>query len=94
MVWITRLHTGYCDLNEYLYHFNIIEISECKCGTEKETVDHYLLNCELDNEERNVLRRGVGMQGMRMSILLGDNEIIKKTVKYIEKTGWFKLERR
>ena len=57
-------------------------------------MDHYLLNCKLYNEERDELRRGVGIEGMRSSVLLGDNQIIKKTVEYIEKTGRFKLEQR
>lgn len=55
----------------------------CECGAEKETVDHYLLDCELYDD---ALRK-VGIQGTKISTLLGDNEII-----YIEKTG-FKLDR-
>ena len=60
VIWTTRLRTGHCHLNEYLHRFNIIEISECECGAEKETVNHYLLNCELYDEERDALRRSVG----------------------------------
>ena len=94
VVLITRLRTGHCHLNEYLYRFNKIETPECECGAGKETVDHFLLNCELYDEERDELRRRVGVQGMRSSVLLGDNKIIKNTVEYIEKTGRFKLEGR
>jgi len=94
VVWITRLRTGHCHLNGYLHRFNIIETSECECGAGKETVEHYLLNCELYDEERDRLRRRVGAQGMRISLLLGDNEIIKETVEYIERTGRFKLDQR
>jgi hypothetical protein len=39
-------------------------------------VDHFLLNCELYDEERDRLRRRVGVQGMRVSTLLGDPEVI------------------
>ena len=63
-------HTITRHLNEYLYYFNIIETSEC---VEKETVDHYLLNCELYYEERDALRRSVGADRMRSNILLGDS---------------------
>ena len=94
MVWISWLRTGHCHLNEYLHRFNIIETPECECGVEKETVDHYLLNCELYDEERHELRKKVRVQGMRSSTLLGDSQIIKKTVEYIEKTGRFKLDER
>jgi hypothetical protein len=61
------------------------------CGGGKETVDHFLLNCELYGEERDRLRRRVGVQGMRMSTLLGDPEITQETIEYIERTGRFKL---
>ena len=61
VVWIARLRTGHCHLNEYLHRFTIIETPECECGAEKETVDHYLLNCKLYDEERDKLRRKVGV---------------------------------
>ena len=94
MVWTTRLRTGHCHLNEYLYRFNIIETSECECGAEKETVEHYLLNWELYDEERDALRRSVRAQRMRINTLLGDAQIIKQTMEYVEKTGRFKLDQR
>jgi len=50
-------------------------------------VEHY----ELYDEERDMLRRRVGIQGMKTSKLLGDNQIIKETVEYIEKTGRSKI---
>jgi ribonuclease HI len=92
VVCITRLRTGHCHLNEYLHRFNIIETAECECGAEKETIDHFLLNCELYDEERDELRRKVGGEEMRTSLLLGNKKIIKNTMEYIEKTGRFKLE--
>jgi ribonuclease HI len=94
VVWISRLRTGHCHLNEYLHRFNIIESAECECGAEKETVKHYLLNCELYDEERDALRRRVGAEGMRPSTLLGDPRTIKDTVEYVEKTERFKLDQR
>ena len=52
------------------------------------------MNCELYDEEREDLRKKVGAQSMRSSQLLGDEQIIKKTVDYIEKTGRSKLDQR
>src|SRR5436190_6677792 len=52
VVCITRLRTGHYCLNEYLYRFNKIETPKCEYGAEKETVEYYLLNCELYDEER------------------------------------------
>src|SRR5271169_4335456 len=77
--WQQRLRTGHCHLNEYLYRFNKIETPECECGAEKETVNHFLLNFELYDEERDELRRTVGVHGVRSSVLLGDNKTIKNT---------------
>jgi len=93
-VWIARLRTGHCHLNEYLHRFNIIDTPECECGAEKETVEHYLLNCVLFDEERHKLRKRVGIHGMRPSTLLGNNEVARETAEFIEKTGKFKLDRR
>jgi ribonuclease HI len=78
VVWIARLRTGHSRLNEYLHRFKVIETSECECGAEKETVEHFLLNCELYDEERDRLRRKVGAQGMR-------------AIEYIERTERLKL---
>ena len=36
----------------------------------KGNIDIYLLNCELYDEERDTLRRSVGVQGMRSSVLV------------------------
>ena len=87
------MHTGHCHLNGYLYHFNIIASPMCECGAGKETADHFLLRCELFDEQRDALRRRVGVQGMNISMLLGNNKMIKDTVEYIEKTERFRLER-
>ena len=94
VVWISRLRTGHCHLNEYLNRFKIIETPECECGAERETVEHFLLKCELYDEARDILRRKVGAQGMRINVLLGDITVIRDTIEYIESTERFKLVQR
>jgi hypothetical protein len=42
---------------------NIIETAEYECGAEKETTDHFLLNCELYDKERDELRRKLEYRG-------------------------------
>ncbi len=91
IVWISRLRTGHCHLNKYLNRFKIIETPECECGAESEMVEHFLLKCELYDEAREKLRRKVGAQGMRISVLLGDKTVIRETIDYIESTERFKL---
>ena len=94
VILIFRLHTDHYHLNQYLHQFNIIEILECECDMKKETVQHYLLNYELYDEKRDILRRIIEAQRMRSSILLRNRQIIKDIVDYIEKTDRFKLEQR
>jgi hypothetical protein len=43
-----------------LHGFNIIDASERECGDGKETVDHFLLNSELYDEERESEKEGWG----------------------------------
>lgn len=40
--------------------------------------------------KRDALMRKVGVHGMKKSTLLGDKNIIRNTMEYIEKTGRFK----
>ena len=55
---ISQLRTGYVKLNEYLKKSNIPESDTCQCG-EVEAVKHYLLDCELYEDEREQLRRNL-----------------------------------
>src|SRR6266496_2105488 len=85
LAWIARLRTGHCSLNKYLNHIHKIDNPTCECRGSEETVQHYLLRCELFDEQRNRLRKEVGVEGMRVEKLLGDPKLIKNTIKYIER---------
>ncbi len=86
VVWITRLPTGHCHLNEYLHRFNNIETPECEWRGKGNGRSLSTKLWIVWWRERRVEKE------MRSSVLLGDNQIIKKTVEYIEKTGRFKLD--
>jgi hypothetical protein len=70
-------------------NFDNLQINSGKPA--KETADHFLLNCEPYDLERHELRKKVGVQGMRTSLLLGNHKMVKETVNYIEKTQRFKV---
>lgn len=89
LAWIARLRTGHCSLNKYLHHFSIVDSPDCDCEEGHETVAHYLLKCEIYEEERDALRKRVGVQGMRVNKLLGDSKLVKHTLEYMEKTQRF-----
>ena len=57
---LARLRTGHCGLKQYLHRFKHADSPYCDCGDGKETVEHYLLECVLHKEARNILRRKVG----------------------------------
>ena len=88
---LAQLRTGHCGLNHYLWRFKRAEKAECeKCGYEKETVEHFLLECPSFWEERQELRRRVGTGEMRTAVLLGNKNVVNATLDYIFKTGRLK----
>jgi hypothetical protein len=90
---LAQFRTGHCGLNYYLSRFKIVERAACeKCGYEKETVEHFLMECPSFWRERQALRTMVGTGRLKMAVLLGDKEGIKATMQYISATGRFKKE--
>ena len=51
---ILQLRTGYSILNDYRHKLGQCESGLCECG-QMETVQHYLRQCQLYEEERNIL---------------------------------------
>ena len=55
----TTMVTGHGNIKSYLYRFKILETPLCSCGTEEQTIDHFLYKCERLNKERDSLRSKV-----------------------------------
>ena len=53
---ISQLRTGYIDLNDYLHKCNVKETANCDCG-EKESLSHYLLDPNYENEREKMRKR-------------------------------------
>ena len=83
---LTRLRTGRCGLNHYLYRFKLTDTPRCSCGHGKETVEHYLLECQLYVAQRKELRKNVRVGRMRVEKLLGYPKLIKHTVGFVVST--------
>lgn len=83
---LTRLRTGHCGLNHYLHRFGLTDTPHCSCGRGKETVEHYLLECELYVEQRKELRKNIGIGRMKVEKLLGDPKLVKHTVEFVAST--------
>ena len=97
---IHQLGTGYCKLNEYRFKLNQCESFECDCG-EIETVQHFLLESPLYEEERDQLLKNLfsqlGINYLDMDLLLSYSEnenipgwresIINELGQYLASTG-------
>ncbi len=53
-----RLHMLCSPLNDHLYsHIHVIDSPQCLCGHSRENTKHFLLDCRLYENERNVMRQ-------------------------------------
>ena len=70
---ISQLRTGYVGLNDYLHKCNFKDSDLCKCGA-KETVSHYLLECNEFDTARELMRKKLfetcGIIHLDMNLLL------------------------
>ena len=101
---ILQLRTGYSILNDYRHKLGQSESGLCECG-QMETVQHYLLQCQLYEEERGILfnrlREQLGIQSPSVFTLLGYDghreistwreQIMQEVGQFIERTERFKV---
>ena len=55
----TTMVTGHGNIKSYLYKFKIKDSPMCSCKRGEQTIDHILFNCELVEQERDVLKAAV-----------------------------------
>jgi hypothetical protein len=80
------MRTGHCGLNKYLHRFGKRYSPYCSCGSAKETVEHFILECPNYKIKRKELRKRVGAWKMRIDKLLRDIELLKHTMEYVRTT--------
>lgn len=99
---LLQLRTGYSQLNDYRSKIGLVSSNLCLCG-QVETTEHYLLDCELYEEERleliHNLHTQMGEAHLDMNVLLGYEQkenfpewrdtVISNVCQYIEKTNRF-----
>ena len=90
MILFSQLYIKHYHLNQYLYQFNIIKTFKYKYNKEKKIIKYYLLNYELYDKKKNILRKRIEVQKIRSSILLRNNQII--IMNYIKKINYFKFK--
>ncbi len=71
---INNLRSGFAKLNDYCHKLNITDNPLCACGQSRETVEHYMLECELYQEARERLVHDIfllsGIHRLQLETLL------------------------
>jgi hypothetical protein len=99
-ILICRLRVGNADLNSNLFERNMADNSTCACEEEDETTEHFLINCELYNDQRQIMLQELGMNPQEITtdlLLKGSSDlserrnkgIIEATQNFISKSGRF-----
>jgi hypothetical protein len=73
----TAMVTGHGKTNSYLHGFKIIKTPTRPCVNSDQTVDHLLLDCQLLNKERNLLKQSV----QKTNWPTNKRELIEKHIK-------------
>jgi len=59
----TTMVTGHGNIKSYLYKFKIKDSPMCSCKRGEQIIDHILFNCELVEQERDILKAAVLRSG-------------------------------
>jgi hypothetical protein len=95
---LTQIRCGHVPLNSYLYRINRSETDLCQACPEainqrrKETVNHYLFECEAYNTEREELIGKVTRRHLNLRDMMSDTTRMVALARYISKTGRFKKD--
>jgi hypothetical protein len=82
---LIQLRTGHIPLQAYLHRFKLAETPTCpSCGTEPETVSHFLLHCITYVAQRRRLRRSLGRDQSLGLEILDDKKRMKSLMAYIK----------
>ena len=73
--------TGHGNIKAYLYRFKIIEAPNCPCGSDNQSAEHILLECEILKEERERLIAAVVKKD---NWPINKGMLIKNTTKHLQ----------
>lgn len=88
-----QLRTGHIPLNAYLHRFKRKASANCPaCGAERETPQHFLLECPAYAYERGKLKARRGSKEKKIAELLSKEDGMAALAGYIQATDRFKQE--
>ena len=89
-----QLRSGHIPLNAYLFRFKRKESAQCPaCGAQKETPQHYLMECPAYSHERWKLGPKKGEQELKFAELLSSGKKTVAVAHYMQATGRFAEEK-
>lgn len=86
---LIQLRSGHAPLNKHLFRLGKADSARCSCGTDDETVIHFLLRCPNWNRARAPLRRAFPPSNLQLRTLLNDPDALTHLFDYIKATGRF-----
>jgi len=87
---LVQLRTGHVPLQAYLHRFKLVDTPICpSCGTEPESIMHYMLYCATYTTQRRRLRRSLGRDKSLGLEILGEEKTMKPLMVYINDTKRF-----
>ncbi|KNZ72373.1 hypothetical protein J132_03464 [Termitomyces sp. J132] len=88
---LIQLHTGHVPLNSYLHRIQKRESARCnKCKEGRETVQHYLLECQAHKNKQHKMWRMTGDSERSLQTLFGKREGIIAVLQFVSDTGRLK----
>lgn len=73
---LVQLRSGHAPLNGHLNRLGMSDSARCSCGTDDETVLHYILRCPKWKRARAPLRRAFPPSSLQLRTLLNDREAL------------------
>ena len=91
---IFQIRSGHVPLNAYLHRFKRKESAQCPaCGAQKETPQHFLLECPAYTHERRKLKQRRGELEAKFAELVTSEKKTIALAQYIQATGRFVEDR-
>ena len=87
---LAQLRTRHVPLQAYLHRFKLADTLICpSCGTEPESITHYMLYCTTYTAQRRQLQRSLGRDNSLGLEILGEEKMMKPLMAYINDTKRF-----
>jgi Reverse transcriptase (RNA-dependent DNA polymerase) len=85
---LAQLRTGHCRLDAYLHRIHAAESDQCRCGKSRETVQHFLFQCEQWTEHREEMKGQATTRWGDLSFFLGGRSTHRVRNRPLDPDPW------